>query len=120
MVSRTTDTTAANRGCASTPRSITLATANTSQSHQMTTGAVSRNTSRPPSGEACWARQNLGQRLRAGLALAEAWIVAPEPGPGLGLVVFAGWGRAAGPAGEPVGGPGEAGGKDNGTNSTQG
>ena len=100
MVSRTTDTIAANRGCASRPRSITLATANTSQIHQMTTGAVSRNTSRPPSGEACWARQNLGQRLRArlvlvlalglALGLAEAWIVAPERGPGLGLVVFAG------------------------------
>src|SRR5450631_3645990 len=120
MVSRTTDTTAANRGCASTPRSITLATANTSQIHQMMTGAVSRNTSRPPSGDACRARQNPGQRLRAGLTLAEAWIVAPEPGPGLGLVMFVGWGRAAGSAGEPADGPGEAGGKDNGTSSSQG
>jgi hypothetical protein len=86
----------------------------------MTTGAVSRNTSRPPSWDACRARQNLGQRLRVELALAEAWIVAPERGLGLGLVVFVGWGRAAGSAGEPADGPGEAGGKDNGTSSRQG
>ncbi len=90
----------------------------------MTTGAVSRNTSRPPSGGACRARQDLGQRLRAGLALAAARTAAPAPEPGLGLGlglgVLAGWGRAAGSAGEPAEGPGEAGGKDNGTSSSQG